>query len=446
MSDDQPTPSVEELRAENERLTAELKQLEAKPPKQRHPGRARNVTAIVIVIIATLLLPITLVAHWGNQTVNDPEQFAQTMGPLAADDSIQKAVSGIVTNAIVKQLDLQTKLSTDLPPKLQPLSGAIAGGVNSFIGTVVDKFFASPQFQQLWTQINLRLAEAMQRALNGQDGGAVSLQGNELVLDTGDLIANVQQQLVDRGLSAAANITVPAAADRQIVLMDAPQLAEVRSIYKLTSPIAAYGIYVVFLLFIIAIFVSTKRMRMVMFTGIGFIVGAILLRILMSVGESSLGVAFADTPFAGTEDAFFTTLTTFLKTSVQACFVFGLILAIVGWLAGGSSAANSARRGMSSLSAAGGKRTTNAQLGAAGRWVLRYRNVLRVVVVVVAALILVLLGRVTAGSIIAIAVFAVIAWAVIEYFSAVGRANAIGDDTGADQAAEISGSENVSAP
>ncbi len=396
--------------------------------KPMRSGRARNVTAIVIVVIATLLLPLTLVAHWGNQTVSNPEQFAATMGPLAENDGIQKAVSGIVTNVIVKQLDLEQKLSTDLPPKLQPLSGAIAGGVDSFIGTVVDKFFASPKFEELWQNINLKLGQAIQRALTGDEGGAVSLQGNELVLDTGDLIKQVQQQLVDRGVSAAANIPVPAAADTQIVIMDAPQLAEVRSIYQLTSPIAAYGIYFVLLLYLVAILVSTKRMRMVMFTGISFLIGAILLRMLMSIGESSLGVAFADTPLAGTEEAFFTTLTSFLKTAVQATFALGLILVVVGWLAGASSAAISARKGMSQLTAAGGKRTTNTQLAAAGRWVLFFRNVLRVAVLAIAALILILQGQLTAGSIIGGAVFTVVAWILIEYFAAVGRANPLGDD------------------
>lgn len=390
--------------------------------------RARNVVAVVIIVIATLLLPLTLVAHWGNQTVSNPDQFAATLGPLAEDPTIQEAVGTIITNAIVKQLDLEQKLSTDLPPKLQPLSGAIAGGVNSFIGTVVNKFLSSEKFQQLWINVNKKVAEGIDRALTGEEGGAISLQGNEVVLDTGDLISAAQQELVDQGVSAAANITIPAAAQRQIVLLDAPQLAEIRSIYSLASPIAAYGIYFVFLLYIVAIFTSTRRMRMLMLTGISLLVGAILLRIAMSVGESYLGVAFADTPLAGTENAFFSALTSFLKTAVQATFALGIILTLVGWLAGGSSAAKSARKSFSQIAAATGKRTTNALLGATGRWVLRFRNVLRVAVVAIAALILIVLARVTAGSIIAIAVFGIVAWVLIEYFAAVGRANPVSED------------------
>ncbi len=420
VSGDETKPSIDELQAENERQAAEPTKLKA---KRKHPGRARNVTVIAILIIATLLFPIALTAHWGNRTLNDPDQYAASVAPLAQDQSIQKAVGTVLTGAIVKQLDLQAKIPEFLPPKLEPLSGAIAGAVNAFIGTAVDKLLASEQFQQLWVALNKKLAEGLVRALQGDEDGAVSLQGKEVVLDTGDLILVVKQQLLDKGLSIADKITVPPAADRQIVLLDAPALAEVRTIYKFTSPIAQYGIYFVFLLYLLAIFISTRRMRGLMLTGISLLIGAILLRIGLSIGQSSIGVALAATPFAGLEAAFWGSLTQYLRTALEATFAMGLIFALVGWLGGGSSAAQSARRLMSQATAASGNRTTNARLAAAGRWTLRFRNVLRAAIVVVAALVFIGLNRVTAGAIIGTAAVAVIAWILIEYFAAVGRAN-----------------------
>ena len=91
--------------------------------------------------------------------------------------------------------------------------------------------------------------------------GAVSLQGDQVVLDVSDVIAQVKQRLVDRGLTIVQNIPVPDT-DRQIVLMEAPKLKQLRTIYAFANPLAQWLILVVAALYLAAFVLSRRRPRM----------------------------------------------------------------------------------------------------------------------------------------------------------------------------------------
>ena len=71
----------------------------------------------------------------------------------------------------------------------------------------------------------------------GEEGGAVSLQGDQVVLDLSEVIDQVKQRLVARGLTIVEKVPIPDK-DRQIVLLEAPQLKQARTIYAFANPVA----------------------------------------------------------------------------------------------------------------------------------------------------------------------------------------------------------------
>ena len=85
--------------------------------------------------------------------------------------------------------------------------------------------------------MNARAQQALHRLLAGDDSGAVSLQGDEVVLDVSEVIDQVKQRLVDRGLTFLENAPIPET-DRQIVLLEAPELRQLRTIYAFGNPVA----------------------------------------------------------------------------------------------------------------------------------------------------------------------------------------------------------------
>lgn len=422
---------VDELKAKLAALEAENAEL-ASAKKRRFDGRSFGAWAIVVV--AALLLPIALTAFWAQRTLTDTERYIATVAPLANDPTIQEAVGETVSNALIKQLDAQARVTELLAdnPKLQPLAGPIASGVNSLVQRTVDEVLTSDQFAQIWVALNQKAQQALVLALDGRTEGAVTLVDGKLVLDTGDLIELVKQKLVERGLSFAANIPVPPVADRTIVLLDSPELERAQFFWSIGQPVAQWLIFVVMLMFVGAILLARNKPKVTIGVGVSMVLGALVIRLALTLGQNQISYALQDTPFARAERAFFYILTTFLVDGGRALFVLGVILIVVGWFLSGTKASVATRTAISGvLSGAGGKASSGA-LGSVGRGVARSIGVWRTLVVAIAVGSLLLADQITGSLLLWTTLFAVIALVVLEFLAAAGRAGAAADEAPAE--------------
>lgn len=402
-------------------LKARIEELEAqKAPRRRVDGR--GFTAWVLLIVAAILFPLTLTAFWAQKTLIDTERYVATVAPLSQDPTVRLAVGDTITAALVKQLDTQNRVSNLLSdtPRLQPLAGPIAIGVNNFVATQVANILDSDQFSGIWEGINRKAQQALVKALSSDPSGAVTIQGDQVVLDTGDLIDIVKQRLVDRGLTFAANIPVPSAADRQVVLLTSPQLQQARVAYAIGQPVAQWAIYVTLLLFVAAVLVSRKRARMVIAVGVAMIVGAVLLRLGLAIGQNQLDLTLSGTTFAVAQEAFFTILTVFLLTAIRAALVLGVVLALLGWFFSGTSSATATRALLARGVGGAGAQASDTALGPVGVWFHRTRSFWRIGIALVAAVVLVTASPITGSLILWTVVIAVAALAVVEFLAAAG--------------------------
>lgn len=406
-------------------LKAKIAELESKQPRRRFDGR--GLTAWVLLVVAAILFPIALTAFWGQRTLTDTQRYVATVAPLAQDPTVQQAVATKVTAVIVTQLDAQNRVQALLKdyPKLQPLAGPIASGVNTLVGNTVTKVVSSDQFSQLWVAVNTQLQQALIAALSSQPSGPVTIQGDQVVLDTGDLIDAVKARLVAGGLTFAANIPVPPAADRQVVLLTSPQLAQARVAYALGQPVAQWLIYVTLLLFVICVLISRRRARMTMAVGIAIIVGAIVIRLGMAYGQSQLDLSLSGTPFAVAQDAFFTILTVYLLNAVRSAFALGVVLAIVGWFLSGTTSAQTTRRVLSGALSNTGDRASGTAIAPVGAWFARTKVFWRFLICGIAAIVVLTSNPLTGAVILWTAVVAVLALVVVEFLAASGRSPAV---------------------
>lgn len=425
-------PDVEELKAK----VAELEAQNAQLSQKRSWFDGRTLGAWVVLVVAALLLPVALTAFWAQRTLTDTERYVATVAPLADDPTIQQAVGDKVSSVIITQLDAQTRIEALLVdyPKLSLLAGPISSGVNGLVDRTVDEFLASDQFSDLWRTINEKTQQALMQALEGKEDGAVTITNGQVVLDTGDLIAIVKQRLVDRGLSFAANIPVPPVADRTIVLLDSPELERAQFFWSIGQPVAQWLIYVVLLMFVGAVLLSRNRPKMTIAVGISMILGALVIRILLTLGQDQLSLSLQDTPFALAERAFFAIFTVFLVDAVRATFVLGLILVVIGWYLSGTRSATRVRQAVSGVLTGAGDKAGDSALGKAGAFVNRTRGVWRTLAVAIAVGTVLLSDQVTGSLLLWTTVLLVLAFVVIEFLSAAGRASAPLDE--AEDAAE----------
>jgi len=401
-------------------LQARIEELEKAKAPRRFDGR--GLTAWVIVIIAALLFPIALTAYWGQRTLTDTERYIATVAPLAQDPTVKLAIGDKVTTVLVTQIAAKDRVSELLQdnPKLQPLAGPISVAVNNLVGQTVTKVLDSDQFDQLWITINTRLQEGLVKALSGDLTGPVTIQGDQVILDTGDLIEVVKQKLVDQGLSFAANIPVPPIADRQVVLLTSPQLAQARFAYAVGQPVAQWLIYGVLLLFVIAVLVSRKRARMTMAVGVAIILGALVVRLLMAYGQSQIELTLSGTSLAIAQDAFFTILTVFLLNAVRASYAVGLVLLLVGWFLSGTSSALAARKLFGGAVSGAGGRASGTAIAPVAAWFARTKVFWRFLVVGVAVAVILTSSPLSGSLILWTAVIAVVALVIVEFLAAAG--------------------------
>jgi hypothetical protein len=356
-----------------------------------HPSRVRSIVAALCFILAAVLTTPAALAFWGQRTLTDTQRYIDTVGPLVSSPQVQQAIGDAAIQTFEQQVNVEAILDdafsqvlTDRP-RLQRLVGPIASGVNSLIERQVREFIASDTFADLWVAAQTRAQQAFVRVMEGDNTGAVSLQGNQLVLDIGDVLDQVKQRLIARGLTVLQNAPIPDV-NKQIVLMDAPQLAQARTIYAFSKPLAVWLLPTVALLYLLAFLLARRRPFMGAAIGASLAVNGLLTAFALTVGERLFVNAFSGTVLAPASTVIYTQFVAYLVRGWQVFLWLGLILLAAGWFAGVTSSGAATRRWLSRELRTGGSRVGG--LVPTGRWVGANAVWLRWVAVVIGGVVL----------------------------------------------------------
>ena len=391
---------------------------------ERRSGR--SIAAVVCVVLAALLTTPAAIAYWGQRTLNDTQRYVDTVGPLVNSPEVQDAIATTVADAIEKQVDVEAIINdvfagviTDRP-RLQRLVGPLAGAINGLIDREVQAFVASDTFADIWVRVNTRAQQALVRVLEGDESGAVSLQGDQVVLDVSEVITQVQQRLVDRGLTIVENIPIPDV-DKQIVLLDSPQLRQARTIYAFTNPVARWLILVVAALFLAAFLLSRRRPRMTVTIGVVLVANALLVAWALSIGRQLFINELAGTVFGPASSVFYDTLLAYLERGWQVFLWLGVILVVVGWFAGSNASGTAVRTAVSRGLETGGAALANGPVGGPGRWVAANARWLRIAIGLLGAVVLLWGNDVSLSRLLWSLVLTVVLLAVVQFMVGAGR-------------------------
>jgi hypothetical protein len=176
--------------------------------------------------------------------------------------------------------------------------------------------------------------------------------------------------------------------DKQIVLFDAPQLKQARTIYAFANPVARWLIWLVAGLYLAALLLSRRRPRMTVTIGVVLAANALLLALALSVGRQLFIDELAGTAFGPASSVFYDALLAYLERGQQVLLWLGLILVVVGWFAGSNASGAAVRRTLSGGLETAGAALAGGPLGGAGRWVAANARWLRVAVGVLGAVVL----------------------------------------------------------
>jgi hypothetical protein len=373
------------------------------PPQVERPSRGSSVAAVVCLVVAAILTVPAAIAYWGQRTINDGQRYVSTVGPLVDSPEVQAAIATKVTAAIESQVDVEALLNQVFAdvikskPRLAALVGPVAGAVNGLIENQVRAFIASDAFAEFWVAANTRAQQALVRVLEGESSGAVSLQDGAVVLDLSDVVDQVKQRLVDRGLTIVENAPPLPAEDREIVLLEAPQVDQVRTIYAFTNPLAKWLLVAVAALYLAALMLSRRRPRMTIIIGVLLAANALLLALMLSIGRQLFVNQLSGTVFGPASTVFFDQLLSYLDRGQRVLLWVGLMLVFVGWFTGDTKLATAVRSTLTSGLESVGSSLRDSPAAGAGRWTAANAGWMRIVIGVLGVVVL-LWGNETSPS------------------------------------------------
>lgn len=79
----------------------------------------RGTLSIVLILVAALLAPLTVVAAWAQTQIEDTDRYVATVGPLADDPEVQAYVAAALADGLCELLgvdELPKRCPSSWPP------------------------------------------------------------------------------------------------------------------------------------------------------------------------------------------------------------------------------------------------------------------------------------------------------------------------------------------
>jgi hypothetical protein len=428
-----------EERAELERLRAEVAGLRARAQAARGeaepggpaggPGRGRwrTVVAVLLIVVACVLAPLSVVAVWTRNQVTNTDRYIATVSPLASDPAIQAAIADQITAQVFRYIDVkgltsqaldaltERGLSPQVASQLQAFAVPIANGVQSFTRDQIGKVVASDAFADAWVQAN-RVAHAeLVAALTGEGGGAVTVEGDTVSLNLAAFIQTVKARLVEAGFSVAARIPEVQAS---FVLFQSDDITRARQAFNLLNTLGVWLPVIALILLGLGVYVAKDHRRALVGAALGVAAGMVVLALGLAVFRSVyLDAVPASVLPHDAAAVLYDTIVRFLRAGLRTILVLALVVAAGAFLSGQSVTAVRTRQGLAG--AIGWLQGSAEHAGRVGTWVHANKRALRITVVALAALALVFWERPTGKVVLGLTLALLAVLAIIEFL---GRA------------------------
>ena len=383
--------------------------------------------ATLLIVIGCILAPISVVAVWTKNLVTDTDRYVATVAPLASDPAIQSAIADKITAEVFTHLDVVgiTNQAVDalaergLPPlvatQLHAFRSRCLAASRASFETEVGKVVASDAFANAWITANRAAHQALVAALTGETREGVTIENDTVSINLGPIIQEVKQRLIDRGFELASRIPN---VNPSFVLVQSDYIAQARGAFNLLNAIGNWLPVIALFFLAIGIYVAKGHRRALVGVGLGLAGGMLALGLGLALfrtiylNELPLGVLTRDAAAA-----FYDTLVRFLRLGLRTVLVFGLVIALAGFLTGRSTTAVRARAGLTKGIGwlRGGAEQAGFRTGPVGAWVYTYKRVLWIAVIAIAALVLVFWDQPTGRVILGITLGVLVALVIIEF-------------------------------
>jgi len=412
---------VAALEAEN----ARLRSAGDPAPEAERPagGRWRAFASATCIVVASILVPVSIVTAWARLQLVDEDSFVGTLAPLVDDEAVQDLVITEAMDAITSQVDF-AQLTSDvfdgiadlgLGPRavaaLRLLEQPAADGLTSLVDRTLTTIVRSDAFSDVWATTVRGAHRALTVASTSDGGGIVVMTSDGVGIQLGPIVEQVKQRLTDQGVGIAGLIP---AVDRTVIIGSGEGLSLVRTVYALAVAVGWWLPVLTLLLFGLGIVLARRRSSAVLGAGVGLAIGGAALGATLTIGATAVAMVAGDLGLSPSAlDVIYRRLVESMSQSAWVLALVGAFVALLGWLMGRSRAAAGTRAAVHSLNASArtGLAARGLRTGGFGARLGEHRVLVRTLVAVAAVLWLFALRPLGFGDVVLVVIVAtVVAW------------------------------------
>ena len=309
--------------------------------RARSGAGAHRIWVRAILVLATVLAILSIVAIWANRQLLNPTNWSKTSTALLAKPTIRSAVSGYLIDELYANVNVPGQLESGLPPRLAPLAGPISGALHNLAEQGAERALELPRVQDGWRTANYAADQALVAIVKGS-GSRVQINGGTVSLNLHQIVADLAQRL---GLPAGvADKLPPSVANLKVVTSS--QLGLVRTLAKTLHALALWLTILTFALYALAVFLARgDRRGTLTWVGSSLVFAGLFVLLARKIGQGQLVSAI--TSNASVEPAAndtYSVATSLLVQVASASIIIGIPVIISAWFAGPARWAIKGRR------------------------------------------------------------------------------------------------------
>jgi hypothetical protein len=162
--------------------------------RDAEPKRRHRVLVRVLVVLASVVLVLSMVANWVQTQVLDSNQLSDHTSAILKNPDVQEQLSLFAVDQLYANVDVQGQIEQRLPPPAQPLAAPVTALTRDLATNVAQKALASPQVQDLVSSAVGR-AQAQFISLIDDKSQFVSTTGGKVTLEYGSIVADLATRL-----------------------------------------------------------------------------------------------------------------------------------------------------------------------------------------------------------------------------------------------------------
>lgn len=279
-----------------------------------------KVLSTLLVIIASILTFIAILATWVREEALNTDQWVHTSTTIIKKPAVQKETASYLADQLAAAASTD-RLEGLLPQKAKPLAAPLQGLAGDVAERTALRALGRQEFQKIWERANRISHTQLVNAINSDRGRAV-------VLDLRPMLGRIAERT-----GFALN---PAVQDRGIIkVLDSEELGQIRTAAKLLRGLAWWAAALALAAFAAAIAVAGDRRRAVVRAGFGLVLVGLLTLVVRRLGINAGTTALASD--SGAQLAAKDTLlvaTQLVQDFARMVLALGVLACLAGWILG----------------------------------------------------------------------------------------------------------------